>query len=95
VKEVLVSLIVAAVAAFAVGAIVSRRWRRIGFLATLAGPLLVYTWWLAVTPSGGDGFWGWWITGITMGGIPFLLSCAASMGGFYMGRTLGRSAGIE
>lgn len=95
-EEVLISLIIAPVAAFGVGAVVQgQTWRRTGLLATLTAPLLVYTWWLATSPSGDDGFWVWWLTGIIMGAIPFVLSCAASMGGFYLGRMMGRSAGIE
>ena len=94
-EEVLVSLIVSPVAAFAVGAVVRRRiWRGIFLLATLAAPLFIYTWWLASAPAGREGFWGWWIAGIVMGAIPFLLAAAATLAGFYVGRVLGRSAGI-
>lgn len=90
--EVLIALLAAPVAAFALGAVVrGQAWRRAGLIAALAAPAAVYTWWLAAAPASDGGFGSWWATGLVVAAIPFTLSALATIGGFLVGRMLARS----
>ena len=72
----LISLIGAPLAAFAVGAVVRPPWRAWALL------------WLAGNPPSEPGFWQWWAVGLIYGAVPLLLSAGATLVGFKIGTTL-------
>jgi hypothetical protein len=92
VEGIVASLIAAPVLAFAVGAVARPPWRGRALFATLAAPLLVYTWWLVEAQPSEPGFWQWWAVGLLAAALPFLLSAGATLIGFKIGTILAPSA---